>query len=76
MQSLFFDHVNSPSQRVFQVGDQSARKEGSRVGAGFNEEIKVAVRAGLVVSKRPEDLYARNSMAVRDCQNSVPVYRW
>jgi hypothetical protein len=46
VKSLFFDYVNPPSQRIFQVGDESAGKKRSGVGASFNEEVEIAVGAG------------------------------
>jgi hypothetical protein len=51
VKSLFFDYVKPPSQRVFQVGDESAGKERSGVGASLNEEVEVTVGAGLVMNK-------------------------
>lgn len=76
VKSLFFDYINSPAQRIFEVGDESAREERSRVRTSFNQEIEVAVRASPVVNERSEDFNAGDSMAMRDRQNPIPVTYW
>jgi hypothetical protein len=75
VQALFLDHIDPASERVLEVGDQSAGEERGGIGSGFDQEVQIAVGPRFATDKRTKDLHAGYAMAMCNRHNPIPVPR-
>lgn len=68
-QSAFFDDVYVASEKVPEVGNETAGKPWRYVGTCFNEEIDVGVGTRLAARDRAEYTNAGHAVLRRDAQN-------
>ena len=61
-QSAFFDNVNVASEKIPQIGNETAGKPWRHIRTCFDEEIDVAVGTGLAARDRAEYTNAGHTM--------------
>jgi hypothetical protein len=69
MKRTLFSQVNSSTQLLFQIGQQSFWKPRRRTRASLDQQIEVTIQAGVTPRKGTEDTNALNTMLCRDGQN-------
>jgi len=60
------DDIDPPTEQILRIHQECTEGESRRLGAGFDEQIHVAVFIRIVARHRPEDFDGANSVSL--CQ--------